>query len=46
MTDGDAHEIAVKATRGAYVTSSIPGGIERAENCAKRARKIMRDLSC
>lgn len=41
----DIDTIAKKATRGAYVTSAIPGGIERARDVAKRAATIVKDMS-
>ena len=43
--DGDLKAIAKEAVRGAYVTSSIPGGMERAMDVAKRAATIMKDLN-
>ncbi|MFM5882306.1 hypothetical protein [Methanobrevibacter gottschalkii] len=41
----ESEVIAKKATKGAYITSSIPGGIERARDVAKRAANIMKDLN-
>lgn len=41
----DIDTIAKKATRGAYVTSAIPGGIERARDVAKRAATIVKDMA-
>ncbi|MBE6511981.1 MAG: hypothetical protein E7Z75_02350 [Methanobrevibacter olleyae] len=43
--EGDLKTIAKEAVRGAYVTSSIPGGMERAMDVAKRATTIMKDLN-
>lgn len=43
--EGDLKTIAKEAVRGAYVTSSIPGGMERAMDAAKRAATIMKDLN-
>ena len=43
--DGDLKAIAKEAVRGAYITSSIPGGMERAMDVAKRAATIMKDLN-
>ena len=43
--DGDLKAIAKETVRGAYVTSSIPGGMERAMDVAKRAATIMKDLN-
>ena len=43
--EGDLKTIAKEAVRGAYVTSSIPGGMERAQDVAKRAATIMKDLN-
>ena len=43
--EGDLKAIAKEAVRGAYVTSSIPGGMERAQDVAKRAATIMKDLN-
>lgn len=37
-------EIARKVVEGAYVSSAIPGGIQRAEEVSKRAIKIMAEL--
>ncbi len=37
-------EIARKVVEGAYVSSAIPGGIQRAEEVSKRAIKIMKEL--
>ncbi|OPX59143.1 MAG: hypothetical protein A4E25_01303 [Methanobacterium sp. PtaB.Bin024] len=38
------NEIAKQAVNGAYVSSAIPGGIQRAEEVVKRAIKIMAEL--
>lgn len=45
MGNEDIDKIAKDAARGAYITSSIPGGIERAKDVAKRAANIMGDLN-
>ena len=37
-------EIARKVVEGAYISSAIPGGIQRAEEVSKRAIKIMSEL--
>ena len=37
-------EIARKVITGAYISSAIPGGIQRAEEVSKRAIKIMSEL--
>lgn len=41
----DIETVAKKATRGAYVSSAIPGGLERAKDVAKRASKIIDQLN-
>jgi hypothetical protein len=45
VSDESPHEVARKAVSGAYVSSAIPGGIQRAEEVGKRALKIMSDLN-
>jgi hypothetical protein len=37
-------EAARKAVAGAYVSSAIPGGVQRAEEVAKRAVRIAAEL--
>ncbi|BDZ70127.1 hypothetical protein [Methanobacterium petrolearium] len=43
-SDLTPNEIAKQAVNGAYVSSAIPGGIQRAEEVCKRAIKIMAEL--